>query len=84
MHANCVLHLDGLTLLVVDPSVKVLDDTEAITAESEIVGGGAGSAFTEIVRRLAMVGRSRIAVGDRHLSESQAVKDGSAVVADIS
>jgi hypothetical protein len=84
VHANCVLHLDRLTLLIVDPSVKVLDDAEAIASESEIVGGGTGSAFTEIVRRLAMVRRSRIAVRDSHLSESQAVKDGSAVVADIS
>jgi len=83
VHTNAVLHLDGFTLLVVDPSVEVLDNAEAITAQCEIIGRGAGAAFTEIISRLTVVRGSRITVRDGHLSKRQTIKDGSTVVTDI-
>lgn len=49
VHANAVLHLERFTLLVVDPAIKVLDDTEAIASQSEVICGGTGAAFAEIV-----------------------------------
>src|SRR5208282_6611637 len=30
VHANCILHFNGLSLLVVNPTVKVLDDTKTV------------------------------------------------------
>ena len=84
VHADGILHLDWFTLLIVDPPVKVLDDAETVAAESEIVGSCAGAAFAEIVGGFAMVWRPGVAVGDRHLSESEAIEDGASVIADIS
>ena len=83
VHANAVLHFDGFTLLVVDPPVKVLDGTEAITSQGEIIGSGAGAALTKIISRLAVVGGSRITVRNGHLSKRQTIKHRSAVIADV-
>jgi hypothetical protein len=84
MHTDGIFHLDGFALLIVDPSVKVLDDTETVAAESEIVGSCACAAFTEIVGGFAMVWRPWVAVGDSHLSKSKSVEDGSSIITDIS
>jgi hypothetical protein len=83
MKADCILHLDWLSFLIVDPSIKVLDDTKTITAESEIVGGRAGATLAEIVCRLAMIRRSWVAVRDSHLSQSETVENWSVIVAHI-
>jgi hypothetical protein len=84
VHANGILHFDWFTLLVVDPSVKVLDDPETVAAQSEIVGSCAGAAFTEIISGFSMVWRSWVTVGNSHLSESEAIEDGSSIVTDVS
>jgi hypothetical protein len=84
MKADCILHLHRLSLFIVDPSIEVFDDTKTITPESEIVGGRAGAALTEIVGRLAMIRRSWVAVRDSHLSQGETVEDRSVIVADIS
>jgi hypothetical protein len=84
MHTDGIFHLDGFALLIVDPSVKVLDDTETVASESEIVSSCASAAFTEIVGGFAMVWRSWVAVGDSHLSKSKSVEDGSSIITNIS
>lgn len=84
MHTDGIFHLDGFALLIVDPSVKVLDDTETVASESEIVSSCASAAFAEIVGGFAMVWRSWVAVGDSHLSKSKSVEDGSSIITDIS
>ena len=49
VHANGVLHLNWFTLLVVNPSIEIFDDTKTIAAEGKIVGSGTSTTFTEIV-----------------------------------
>jgi len=84
VHTDCVFHLDRFALLVVDPSVKVFDDAETVASEREIVCSCTGAAFAKIVSGFAVVWRSRVTVGDSHLSKSEAIEDGSSIVTDIS
>lgn len=81
--ADAVLEWNGRTLVVGDDGTQVLNVAQAITAQFEIVGHGASTGIAEVECRLLVVRVTGVAVGNVHIREGQAVKQGARVVSDI-
>jgi hypothetical protein len=59
------------------------DDTEAIAAQLEIVGGNTSSNISKVKGRLAMIRSSRIRIRNKHVRKRQAIKDASSIISNI-
>ncbi len=73
MHADGVLHDEGLALVVGGRHVEIMDIAEAVAAELERVGEHAEPVFTGIERRLPEMVLGRIGIGHHHLGNAGAM-----------
>ena len=64
-------------------SIDVLDCTQTVTAEREVVGGAPGAGVAEVERLFAVEGRAWVAVGHGHFGEGEAVEDVAAFVGNV-
>lgn len=83
VHAHAVLDRGGGALVVGDDGRDVLDVAQAVAAELEVVGHGAGAGVPQVVRRLLVVGVPGVGVGDVHVGQRQAVEQRAGVVAHV-
>ena len=65
------------TLGIVDHAIKVLDVTQAVTAQLQGVGGGAQPIVHDIKGALVLEGVAWVPIGDNDLYHGRSVHDGS-------
>lgn len=63
--------------------MRYLNNTEAIAAQLEIVGGDTSTNISEVEGRLAMIGSARVRIRNKHVRKRQAIKDASSVISNV-
>jgi hypothetical protein len=83
METDDVGMFDRLTVSADSESIKVLDNTQAVTAKRKIVGAVSGTSIAKVKGLLALVAGTGIGIGHRHLADAHTVHDASSIVVDI-
>ncbi len=76
MHADGILHDEGLAEIIGRRHVEIVNMAEAVAAEFEAIGQASETIFASIEGALPIVVRRRIGIGYDHFGDTGAKDDG--------
>lgn len=83
VNADHIGHINGVSLVIAQDRVEIVDTSQAVASKLEVVGHHASTRVTQVKGRLLVVGVARVCVGDVHVRQRQAVEQGAAIVSHI-